>query len=244
MKYELVKYGVTDSTNKRAKEYAKKRDTGCHLPVVFIADGQTAGRGRLGRSFHSEAGVGIYISFLTYPDLSPSDATAVTAYAAVKLCRAISAFTDADCRIKWVNDLTVNGKKLAGILTEGEISADGRLSYCVCGIGLNLYKSEMPEELSAIATSLEEVTGVRVDKEALTKRLIEEFLSDGDYRSSDVLEEYRKRSSVLGKRITVHTPSGTYPAVAREILDDYSLLIETDRGERRRIYTGEISIRL
>ncbi|MBR5903572.1 MAG: biotin--[Clostridia bacterium] len=111
---EVYVYDCVDSTNTRAKE-----DKTMSLGII-CARAQTAGRGRLGRSFHSPDGDGIYMSFLIYPDGSAQDATAMTAYAAVKACRAISRFTDAEVRIKWVNDLILGGRKLAGILTEGE----------------------------------------------------------------------------------------------------------------------------
>jgi len=122
---KILLYELTDSTNERAREYAREK-TDNRSPVVFIADGQTAGRGRRGRSFVSNSGAGIYISILTYPEAVGADATVATSRAAVCLARAIESLCDCDVRIKWVNDLYLGGKKLAGILTEGEVAQDGR----------------------------------------------------------------------------------------------------------------------
>ena len=112
---KIIHYSIIDSTNTRAKEYAKENPEN-RSPVVFIADEQTAGRGRRGRSFVSRAGAGIYISILDYPDSNGFDATKVTAEAAVNLAKAIESLCPCDIRIKWVNDLYLGGKKLAGIL--------------------------------------------------------------------------------------------------------------------------------
>lgn len=244
MDFERIDYEITDSTNTRAKEFARARAEGDRRPAVFIAKHQTAGRGRLGRSFHSPEGDGIYMSFLIYPDGSAQDATAMTAYAAVKACRAISRFTDADVKIKWVNDLILGGRKLAGILTEGEIRPDGSLAYMVCGIGINIYRTDRPEELRAIATSIEDEVGVRLDREQLISALIEEFLCGCDPTDEAIIDEYRQRSAVIGKPVRVISAGGEYEATAVGILDDYSLLVERASGERERVFTGEISIRL
>lgn len=240
MKPERIDYEITDSTNTRARELARSRAAGDRTPAVITAVRQTGGRGRLGRSFHSPEG-GIYMSFLLYPTSSAADSVSVTARAAVKVCRALSRFTDADIKIKWVNDLCLGGRKLAGILTEGEIHPDGSLAYLICGIGLNLYRTERPTELEHIATSLEEECGVRLDREAVIRAIVEEMLSEED---GDVLGEYRRRSAVTGREITVVRGDASYPARALRILDDYSLLVLKDNGERERIFTGEISIRL
>lgn len=244
MDFERIDYEITDSTNTRAKEFARARGEGERRAAVFVARHQTAGRGRLGRSFHSPEGEGIYMSFLIYPDGSAQDATAMTAYAAVKACRALARFTDADVRIKWVNDLILGGRKLAGILTEGEIRPDGALAYMVCGIGINLYKTERPDGLGAIATSIEEETGLRLDREAVILALIEEFLDGLDPTGDGILGEYRDRSAVIGREVRVIGAGGEYEATAVGILDDYSLLVERESGVRERVFTGEISIRL
>ena len=238
---EIRYYQVTDSTNTRAKEYGKIRDTGATSPVVFIADEQTGGRGRLGRSFDSPRG-GIYISFLFYPKSSAESATAITAYAAVKLAHVIKRLSGAEPRIKWVNDLYLGGKKLAGILTEGEARSDGSLSYAVCGIGLNLESSALSDELSTIATSVEAETGLSLDPATVATEIIEEFLFGiDDFLSPVYYEEYRRLSLTLGSEVTVMA-SPPYDGTAVDVLPDYSLLVRAG-GDLRRVYTGEVSVK-
>ncbi len=235
---KIVYYDLTDSTNTRAKEYARENAENKE-PVIFIADGQTGGRGRLGRSFISNSGAGIYISILTYPDTLASDATAATARAAVSLARAIEAVCDCKISIKWVNDLYLGGKKLAGILTEGEMDSDGKIAYQVIGMGINIYKSAISDEISAIATSIEGEQISPPDRSVLTARIIREFFSD----SGDCYNEYKSRSLVIGKTVTVINPAESYEATVVDINPDFSLSIIRD-GKPERLFTGEISIKM
>ena len=142
---KIVFYEETDSTNTRAKEYARSAES--KETVVFIANSQTAGRGRLGRSFVSERGGGIYMSILTYPEENGFDATAATARAAVCLARATEAVCGCKTEIKWVNDIYLGGRKLAGILTEGKMTSDGEIAYQVVGMGINVYKKAISDEI-------------------------------------------------------------------------------------------------
>ena len=214
---KIFSYDITDSTNQRAKEYAKEERA--HFPAVFIAEEQSAGRGRRGRSFDSARGAGLYISFLFRTD-GKFDAAAVTIGAAVKLCRVIESVSGIRVGIKWVNDVLVGGRKLAGILAEGEAYES---EYAICGIGINLYEREFPEELSGIVTTLEGECGRRVDKELFTARLIEEFFKPEDMKEQ--LSEYRSRSTVLGRHVEVRKILGeVYSATAIEIADDGALV--------------------
>ncbi len=233
---KIFSYDITDSTNQRAKEYAKEENA--YFPAVFVAEEQSAGRGRRGRSFDSAKGAGLYISFLFRTD-GLFDAAAVTVSAAVKVCRAIEAVAGIRVGIKWVNDIFVSGRKLAGILAEGEMRESG---YAICGVGINLYEREFPEELSQIVTTLERECGRRVDKQALTARLIEEFFKP--YDTESLLSEYRSRSVVLGRRVEVRKILGeAYSAIAKEILDDGALLVEREDGVTERLISAEVSIK-
>lgn len=234
---KVVFYDTTDSTNTRAKEYAKTaadRET-----VIFVANHQSAGRGRLGRSFVSKEGAGIYLSILTYPDKSGADATAVTARAAVALARAVDSLAGTKTQIKWVNDIFLGGKKLAGILTEAEMLENGKIGYLVVGMGINVYKNAISEEISDIATSIESEINTAIDRSKLTAEIIRQyFVEDSNY-----LDEYRARSLVIGKRVTVIKPTEQYEATVVGINDDFSLQIQRD-GKEERLFTGEISIRI
>lgn len=233
---QIICYESTDSTNTRAKEYAKENPD---EPAVFIADCQTAGRGRRGRSFVSRAGAGIYMSILTYPSEKGADATEVTARTAVALARAIESLCHCEIKIKWVNDLYLGGKKLAGILTEGEMTGEGKIAYQVVGMGINIYKNAISEEILNIATSLESEIDRVPDRELLIARIIKEFFA----QECNYYDEYKARSFILGKRVTVIKPVESYEARVIDINPDFSLSIERD-GKRERLFTGEISLRV
>ena len=233
---KIVFYDEIDSTNTRAKEYAEA-DAGRET-VVFIANSQTAGRGRRGRSFVSNEGAGIYISILTYPTEDGFDATKTTAEAAVSLCRAVESLCPCEVKIKWVNDLFIGGKKLAGILTEGKVLSDGKIAYSVVGMGINVYKNAISDEISAIATSIESEINQAPDRSRLAAMIIKEFLDRGD-----CYEEYKARSFVIDREVTVVKLTESYPARVIDINPDYSLLIDRD-GVEERLFTGEISIRI
>jgi BirA family biotin operon repressor/biotin-[acetyl-CoA-carboxylase] ligase len=235
---KIVFYEETDSTNTRAKEYAKENPDS-REPVVFIANGQTAGRGRRGRSFVSESGAGIYMSILTYPDTDAADATMVTARTAVSLAEAIESLCNCDVKLKWVNDLYLGGKKLAGILTEGELTEKGKIAYQVVGMGINVYKNAISEEISDIATSIEHESKSIPDRSLLTARVVKEFLLfDGK-----LYEEYKSRSMVIGKSVRVIKPTEQYEAKVLDLNEDFSLSIE--RGDKtERLFTGEVSLKI
>ena len=233
---KIVFYEKTDSTNTRAKEYAEATDS--RETVVFIANSQTAGRGRRGRSFVSNEGAGIYISILTYPTEDGFDATRTTAEAAVALARAIEELCPCDVKIKWVNDLFLGGKKLAGILTESKVLSGGKIAYSVVGMGINVYKNAISDEISTIATSIESEINHAPDRSSLAAMIIKEFLNRGD-----CYDEYKARSVVIGREVTVVKLNESYPARVIDVNPDYSLRINRD-GVEERLFTGEISLRL
>lgn len=236
---KIFKYKITDSTNTRAKEYAK--DECAEMPAVFIADGQTAGRGRRGRRFDSEVGAGLYMSILFRPDSDTADAARITVRAAVSVCHALRSLCGARVGIKWVNDIFFEGRKLAGILTEGEIDGGGGFRYAVCGIGINLLSREFPEEISGLVTTLEDISGVRVDRDLLSERIASEFFAEQDF--SDIINEYRSLSVVIGKRVEIKRISGErFFAEVLDITEDGALLVLRDGGVREELISAEVSV--
>lgn len=231
----LLWYDTLDSTNNEAK----RRAASLSLPAVLIADTQTAGRGRMGRSFFSPRDTGLYFSYLTDAP-SPKATVGFTAAAAVAAARAVKRVTGIETEIKWVNDLLLDGKKVAGILAE-RFSAEGRL-FTVVGIGINLHTaaSDFPEELRQKAGSLGKVT---VDREALVLALSEELhalvtaLPDRTF-----MEEYRARSAVLGRRVCYTVNGSSYEAVATAIDDEGALIVRREDGGETRLASGEISL--
>lgn len=239
----LVFFDRTDSTNDRAREWAKNAYTGeC---VAFLAREQTKGRGRRGRSFLSENG-GIYLTILTVPNKN-TGFERITAEAAVRVARVVEELTGLSVGIKWVNDLYINGRKCAGILTEGEFDENGNLAYYALGLGINVYKIDRFSSKIPIATTLEdEIIGenARGNAEAslpdinlLCARIIAALLSADTPGVSD----YRERCILLGKRVIIKRGDEQIFAVALDILDDYSLLVENERGERVVFNSGEVS---
>lgn len=226
-----------DSTNAKIKDMALHRAA---EGVTLIADRQTDGCGRRGRSFCSPEG-GLYLSTLLRPQ-APLDAGRITCCAAVAAARAVECLCDASVAIKWVNDLYLNGRKLAGILAEGVIDPDGALAVAL-GVGINVGITEFPPELAAIATSLAN-EGFSVTREDLAAAFLNEWerlytVSD----SAEWMEEYRRRSLVIGRTVTVVQGDATYPATAVAVTDEGHLLVSTPDGERE-LFSGEVSVRL
>lgn len=231
-----------DSTNNRAKTLAA---SGAPHGMTVIADSQTGGRGRLGRSFFSPEHSGIYMTCILRPDCSPERAGLLTSLAAAATARAIEKTADTEVKIKWVNDLYIGGKKICGILSEAGIGMEaGRLEYAVVGIGINVNRMVFPPELQEIATSIGNETGTVPER----NRLIAEILNQLDALYSELetgsfLEENRKRSNVIGREVTVIEGGRQYPARALDIDDQGRLIIETETGKTSLNY-GEVSLKL
>ena len=249
----VFRYGECDSTNTRAREYAaellKKRGNettaiGARLCAVFVAESQSAGRGRRGRSFLSPAG-GIYASFLYFSGEGELDISSLTARTAVVSARAIERIHKVKIDIKWVNDLYVNDRKIAGILTEGEFDENGKLRYFVVGMGINVYKIDDFGQIMPIATTLEDEIDEHPKKEKILEELIrgmrEELLCSD---SAEMLGEYRERCNLIGRRVTVMRGDESYEAEVLSVGDDYTLEVRLDGGEVRALSSGEVSCRL
>jgi BirA family biotin operon repressor/biotin-[acetyl-CoA-carboxylase] ligase len=161
--------------------------------------------------------------------------------AAVSLSRAVEAITGYIPKIKWVNDLQMNSKKVAGILTEGLAESESHLKYAIVGIGVNVYKRDFSDEISSIATSIEDATGKRISREELISTLIKEMLSLRDFASD--IEYYREHSSVIGKDITVFRGGECFDAHALDVTDDGELSVRLSDGSEVLLFSGEISVR-
>ena len=237
----LVFYSETDSTNTRAKIFASSDAwQTSKAPTVFAAKMQTGGRGRLGRSFLSD-GRGVYMSYLFRPTDAPGNAIQLTSRAAVIAARAIEEESGGEVLIKWVNDLYMKGKKIAGILTEGRAASDGTLEYMLIGIGINLFGCDFPAELADIATDVERATGKRLSPERLIAR-IARGLRDTLHDPS-LIEEYRRRSFLIGERVNVIKHAECYPATVLGIADDFSLAVKREDGSSELIMSGEVTVR-
>lgn len=231
-----------DSTNNRAKALAAQ---GAAHGTLVCAIAQTGGRGRFGRVFHSPEGSGIYISFVLRPQMPVERAVMLTSMTAVAVARAIERLADVRVEIKWVNDLFIDGKKVCGILCEAGMNFEsGQLEYAVVGIGVNVGRMDFPKELQAIATSVGNACGREISK----NRLIAEICAELErlYAHLDeagFMEEFRARSNVIGRKITVLRGNERFSARALDIDDQGGLVVETRNGVET-VRSGEISIRL
>ncbi len=234
-------YDELASTNLTAREIAMCGD-GCEK--VIIARRQTSGRGRLGRRFHSELG-GLYMSLLMYPQSSAQDALHITTAAAVAVARAIDRATGERCEIKWVNDVYLRGKKVCGILTEGQLGAD-RLDFAVLGIGINLTepKGGFPSDIAARAGAVFDTLPSGADN-AIAAEAINEFYRIYRNEGSSYINEYRERSCLTGRTVDVMrvVDGDTTPATVIGIGDDFSLTVEYADGKREALTSGEVSVR-
>ena len=231
------------STNTLVKEAGA-----CGAPegYVLVANQQTEGRGRYGRSFYSPESTGIYFSILLRPKMEVNEAATITTIAAVSVAKAIQKVTGKEVQIKWVNDLFFQGSKICGILTEGALNMESKgMDYVVVGIGLNvkLPQNGFPKELELIATSLE-----TKGQEESRNRLVAECLNCffhyyNQLPQRNYVVEYRKRSLILGKEILVMSTENGIPARAIDIDEDCHLLVEYENKKQEWLSSGEVSIR-
>lgn len=246
---ELRCFSELDSTNNYLKSQAQK-DAPDGLAVT--ADSQTAGRGRMDRSFQSPRGRGIYLSVLLRPQLPPDRLPPVTALAGVAVCAAVERVCGARPGLKWPNDPVLDGKKLCGILTEVSLEAEtGRLQSLVLGIGINV--AQRPEDFSPevreMATSLLQALGRPVSRPQLTAALLEELdrayaaLRAGDL--TEYLAAYRRRCVNLGKTVQLIPFGGgaRETAQAVDIDQEFSLVVRGEDGRERTVRSGEVSVR-
>lgn len=234
---EVFYYDSIGSTN----GVAKAAPLGATRDGLYIAKSQSAGRGRLGRSFVSDEG-GLYMTLRFERMLAPASATRATVYTAVAVSRAVEGLTGLSPKIKWVNDVLLGKKKLAGILCEGIVGDGGMISVLAVGIGINVLT--VPSgEVGEIATALCEHTQECPDPITLAAAVTEQMYAMQNMIFSDVLNLYRERCAVFGKRVRVIKPTGEYFATAVEIDDDGALVIKTDDGGTEHLTTGEVSVR-
>ena len=238
---EIEFHAQIDSTNNRAKQLAEQ---GAPHGMLVIADSQTAGRGRFERKFHSPASGGIYASLILRPDADAACAVRITPMAAVAVARAIEYAASIRAQIKWVNDVYIDGRKVCGILCEAALGEGGRMAYVIVGIGINVAPMDFPPELTGIATSVSNACGRGISRMQLLASLVEELnalylrLEDGGF-----MAEYRARSNVIGRDVTVLRGGERFAARAVDIDGEGSLIIELPDGGRETLHSGEISIR-
>ncbi len=238
---EVIVLDETLSTNNDAKNLA---ESGAKEGIAVIARCQSKGRGRMGRSFFSQKDTGLYMSVVLKEEKALKSGILLTSLAAVAVARAIERVCCAHAKIKWVNDIYINGKKVCGILTEGKIDAqNGVPQYIVLGIGINVKKTQFPKDIAKIATSLENETGEEISVNLLAAEVLNELeMLYQNFETGDFLKENKARSTVIGKKIKVVRGNESYDAFAKDIDNCGGLIIIRD-GKEEVLSSGEVSVR-
>ena len=241
----MLVFHTIESTNQLAKELARK---GAEHGTVLLADHQTAGRGRLSRSFSSPAG-GLYMSLILEPGMLPFLGTDfVTPFTGIVVCEAIEEVTGKKPGIKWVNDLLLDGRKICGILAEAVTGPEsGRVDRIVVGIGVNLHArpEDFPPEIRDIAASVDPDRKIPGLRNRLAAAILNRMLDSGASMSrQDILENYKRHLMMLGKAVTVMQGKESFQATAMDLDPDGHLIVKKENGEISSLSSGEIRIRL
>lgn len=265
MNRKYIHKELIDSTS---SEIGRLALDGAPEGTIVIANKQTAGKGRRGRSWEAEAGTSLLFSLLLRPKLAPDVAPQITLLMAMAVTRVIREWTGLEAKIKWPNDVVVNAKKVCGILTEMQLK-NGDIDYVVVGTGVNVKQTSIPTELENSATSIllekEKLlelaktvsgtcdakvfgTGMNFDCEELLKRILDVFeeyyeLFLHKQNVSDLMKEYNEWLVSLDKEVKVLDPKGEFAGISQGINEKGELLVALPNGEVIAIYAGEVSVR-
>lgn len=239
----IMYYPCVDSTNRAARDRALQGDT--HGWVV-LADEQSAGRGRMDRSWDSQAGEDILASIIVRPELPAADLFQLTMIASIAVVQAVERICAVTCGIKWPNDIFMEGKKLCGILSEGQIDPD--MPFMVIGIGLNVNSSMRGRgELAENAISLRDATGRRHDRNALIIAVLENFnrlYACLGKQGEQIRTLWEKHAMMLGRTVLVDSGDGVLRGTASGIMPDGRLIVRETSGREHLIVCGDLSLKL
>ena len=241
-KGDIVYSKEIDSTNREAKDLA---DEGAPEGTLILSEAQIKGKGRKGRTWFSPPKGGIYISLILRPTISLMEAPKFTLLAAVAIAEALLSMTPLNINIKWPNDILVNGKKIAGILTEMSTEMDA-VNYIVVGLGLNVNTPKFPDEIQGIATSILIETG----KVFPRVRLIQDYLQRYEtyYEMvkktgfDPIINRWKDLSNIIGKKVEVNVIGNQFIGEALDIDGDGALILRDDQGVFHRIISGDITL--
>ena len=241
---EIVCFTETDSTNVRAR---KLGENGAAHGTLVVAEQQTAGRGRRGRGWESPAGSSIYMSLLLRPEFLPNKAPMLTIVMAYSVATALREQTGLDFRIKWPNDIVLNGKKVVGILTEMSTEIE-YINHVVIGVGINVNTEAFPEEICATATSIRRESGKTWRRAELIAAILRQFEVQYErfVKEEDLAYLREAYDAVLvncGREVRILGEKDGYRAVALGIDDQGELLVRKEDGTVTSVYAGEVSVR-
>ena len=240
---EICHFSSLDSTNTKAKELAEE---GYPHGTLVVADRQSAGRGRRGRSWDSPAGTSIFMTLLLKPDIDPNHASMLTLVTALAVAEGIKDVSGAEVQIKWPNDIIIGGKKICGILTEMSAQFD-YINHIVIGIGVNVHNESFPEEIAEMAGSIFLETKKHVRRAELIESILEHFevCFDTFIQTEDLsglLEEYNAMLVNMHRNVKVLDPKEPFEGKAMGITSKGELIVDTWES-RRLVSCGEVSVR-
>ncbi|CRF31443.1 biotin--protein ligase [Brachyspira suanatina] len=244
-KFNFVIYKTVESTNIVARGMAMN---GADSGTVVIAEEQTSGYGRNGKSFFSPYGTGIYMSIILNlkKEKKIFNSSFITTAAAMAVSKSIEEISNENTQIKWVNDVFINGKKVCGILTEGAFSfEDGKLDYAVIGIGINVNfpKNGFPEEINNIAVSINKMQNNKDIRNILIAKILERMY---EYYFNNVAfyDEYKKRSFLIGRKVSLNIDNEEHIVKVLDIDKTFALVAEFQDGKIDRIVSGSVNHRV
>ncbi|MFA5846062.1 MAG: biotin--[acetyl-CoA-carboxylase] ligase [Thermodesulfovibrionales bacterium] len=242
---EIIFFESIGSTNTAALELAEK---GAPHGTVVIADRQTKGKGRLGRTWVSPPKKNIYMSVILRPEIEPKDATLLTIMTAVSCAKGVMKSTGLKAEIKWPNDLMISSKKLGGILTEMKSDPDG-IVFAVIGIGINVNsktKNDFPPDIRGIATSIREELGKIQSRTFIIAEILKELehwykvlLTEG---RKPLFDEWKRLSSTLGRKVKVTAGDNVFTGVAEDIDRGGMLILRLPSGMLKKISSGDLTM--
>lgn len=240
---EIYYFDSIDSTNTKAKELAEE---GHPSGTLVVADRQTAGKGRRGRSWESPTGIGIFMTLMLKPEINPNNASMLTLVAAMATTRAIRRVTGVPAMIKWPNDIVMNGKKVCGILTEMSAQFD-YINHIVIGIGINVHNEDFPEEIAKTASSLYLESRQHIHRASLIEAFLEEFEDVyAEYLKTEDMEGLQKEYDAMlvnrGRQVRVLDPKEPFEGKAMGITKKGELIVDTWES-RKLVSSGEVSVR-
>ncbi len=232
-------FDITDSTNNHAK---RMLESGFRGKAIVAAEAQTGGRGRLGRSFYSPESTGLYFTLIIPPVFPIDDVSLLTPAAAVAVTRTLGKLTEKALKIKWVNDIYADDKKICGILAESVLDIkNGSFAGFAVGIGINLCTESFPAEIADIAASI----GTSADRNEIAAGIARELFAFAENLCArEFLPEYRARSYVTGKDIYFVQKVEKTNAAAIGIDEHGGLIVKLENGETEVLRGGEISVRV
>ncbi len=245
MGHRVFSYQRVGSTNDVALQIARN---GAAQGTLVVAEEQTAGRGRMGRSWNSPRGVGLLFSLVLRPRMAPSRVFQLAICGALAVAEVVCQRTHLPVKVKWPNDVLIRGKKLAGVLTETQVDLAG-VRFVVLGVGININQAptDFPEDLQGRATSVRAELGRSVSRRHLLQNLLLKFEQIygqlQDQGLAPFLDRWRQLSWVLGRKVTVQVGGKEFSGLAVDIDEMGALLLEEASGKRRRLLAGDVSLK-